>query len=45
MAAGTMTANQLNSLCEKFNKFGYQMIIDNNDAIAVQTVFVMNSVD
>ena len=45
MAAGTMTVDQLNSLCEKFNKFGYQVTIDNNDAIAIQTVFAMNSVD
>jgi len=45
MAAGTMTSYELNSLCEKFNKFGYQVTIDNNDAIAVQTVFAMNCVD
>ena len=41
LAAGTMTSDELESLCEKFNKFGYQLSIVNNDAIAIQTQFIV----
>ena len=41
LAAGTMTSNEFDSLCEKFNNFGYQVSIANNDAIAVKTQFMM----
>ena len=41
LAAETMTSIELQSLCDKFNKFGYQVSIVNNDAIAIQTKFIM----
>jgi FkbM family methyltransferase len=41
LGGGTMTPIELESLCEKFNKFGYQVTIVNNDAIAVQTKFMV----
>jgi hypothetical protein len=41
LAAGTMTSDELESLCGKFNKFGYQLSIVNNDAIAIQTQFIV----
>lgn len=42
LAAGTMTSNELDTLCKKFNNFGYQVSIINNDAIAVKTQFMMD---
>lgn len=41
LGGGTMTPSELESLCEKFNKFGYQVTIVNNDAIAIQTQFMV----
>ena len=45
LSAGTMTSTELRYLCDKFNRFGYQVSIVNNDAIAIQTQFLMNCLD
>lgn len=41
LSAGTMTSSELEVLCQKFNRFGYQVSIVNNDAIAIQTQFIV----
>lgn len=45
LAARTMTSIELQYLCDKFNRFGYQVSIVNNDAIAIQTNFLISCLD
>ena len=42
IASGTMTTKELQILIAKFNAFGYQVIVEQNDATAVENTFIFS---